>query len=70
MGVLPHSQTPLDKARWDRSHACFEIRIVPTFPWDMDRSKDHAKLGVCGVGGEGSLNEILTLGMIPTERKG
>lgn len=34
-GVLPHSWTPLDKARWDRGHACFEIRIVPAIPWDM-----------------------------------
>ncbi|XP_075022314.1 GPI-anchor transamidase component PIGU isoform X3 [Calonectris borealis] len=57
-GVLPHSRTPFDKARWDRGHACFEIRVVPTIPWDMDHSKEHAKLGVCGVGGEGSLNEF------------
>lgn len=31
-GILPHSWTPFDKARWDRSHACFEVRIVPTIP--------------------------------------
>lgn len=57
-GVLPHSWTPSDKAGWDRGHACFEVRVESTVSWAMDYFKEHVKLGVYGVGGEGSLDEV------------
>lgn len=57
-GVLPHSWTPFNEARWDRGHACFEVRVESTVSWAMDYSKEHVKLGVYGVGGEGFLDEV------------
>uniref|UniRef100_A0A8B9S8U5 Phosphatidylinositol glycan anchor biosynthesis class U n=1 Tax=Apteryx owenii TaxID=8824 RepID=A0A8B9S8U5_APTOW len=47
-GVLPHSRTLFDKARWDRGHACFEVRIVFTILGKWTTLRNMQSLGYMG----------------------